>query len=131
MPHAVIGNFMGEPFHKFWTLRPGPDKCHVALEHTPELRDFIKPRNTEKFPNLGNPRIVVVGPCGSDICFSILAHGAKFVAIEYLSSQTNALLMVEHRSVRVDFNDSHNKGNQRSCKQKDAQTDGAIQQPPQ
>src|SRR5271155_3572367 len=43
MPHAVVRNFLRKPLDKFWTFRPRPDECHVALENAPQLWNLIQP----------------------------------------------------------------------------------------
>src|ERR1700757_2487465 len=106
---AVIGNFFAEPLNKFRALGAWTYKVHVSFEHAPELRNFVETGGAQELANPRDTRIIVGGPGGAGVGFGILAHGAKFVAVEDLPSPANALLAIKNRPGRTELNGERNE----------------------
>ena len=53
---------------------------HVALQHAPQLRNFIQPGRPQKLAYSRDPGIVVSGPSRTRVSLRILTHGAEFIA---------------------------------------------------
>src|SRR5262245_27475027 len=104
MPYAVVGKLAGQPAHKFWPLWSWSDKCHIAFQYTPQLRNFIQAGYTQKFSHPCNARIVVVRPGGANVSFGVLPHRSELVTKEYPASLTDTLLAIKDGTARINEN---------------------------
>ena len=78
----VVRNLLIEPCDELRPLGTWTHEAHVALQHVPQLRNFIHARLAKKFAHPRDSRIVVLGPGWACIRLSVSAHSAKFVAAE-------------------------------------------------
>src|SRR3989442_4800075 len=77
--YRVVRNLFGEPLDEFRTLRPWANKSHIALQHAPELRNFIQPRTAQEVAHTRDARIIICSPGRSLIGFCVLPHGAELI----------------------------------------------------
>src|ERR1700691_3636774 len=112
VPYAVVGDIPAQPLHKFRPLRARTYKMHVALQHAPQLRNFIEPRNAQELARARDSRIIVQGPGCPCIRFGVHSHGAELVAVKNSSPTPHALLAVQHRTRRIQLDSQHNERQQ-------------------
>src|SRR2546430_4921018 len=92
--HRVVRNLFGEPLDEFGTLRPRANKSHIALQHGPELRNFIQSRTANEASNARDARIIVGCPSRSRVGFRVLPHGTELEAEKCVPAQTDPLLPI-------------------------------------
>src|SRR5580704_18570549 len=117
MANAIIGNFLGKPLDKLWSLGAWADKSHVAFQHAPQLRNLIESRASQKSSNPGDARVLISGPRRPGIGLGILTHGAKFIAIKRLARMADSPLCVKERARRVQHDRNSNQRNNRKRQQ--------------
>src|SRR6185436_16619859 len=67
MAEIVAAMFFAELSGKFRTLGAGTDEAHVAAQHIPELRQFVKAGAPEKISDSSAARIIGNRPDGAQI----------------------------------------------------------------
>ena len=90
---------MGEHPNKLGLFRSGADQAHVALEHIPELRQFVQAGSADDFAHGSHPVIVGLGKSRSGGFF--VPHAAQFPDAELAAVATDANLGKQHRPWRV------------------------------
>ena len=90
-----------------FALGAWPYERHVADQHVPELRKFVKTVFAQKMPEPGYAGVVLAGECRPGV-LGVGAHGAEFVDHERLLVKSYTFLPVEHRAFRIAF---HCNGN--------------------
>ncbi len=97
VPFGVIRDMFIKISDELRDLGARPDKAHLALQHGPELWQFVDPHLADETANPGDTRIINARPlCPVLLC--ILRHRAQFDHREGLTEQTDAGLTKESRA---------------------------------
>src|SRR6266511_635012 len=99
---VVIGNLAPEFLNKDRTLRPGSHEAHRSLHHIDQLRQFVNSPLAKQAADSGDPRVPHSRPAGA-ILFSVTAHRSELPHHEWLATQADPHLPVEHRTVRFEL----------------------------
>src|ERR1043165_9857743 len=94
MAQVVKPELARQVFDKAGPLRTRTDHRHVALEDVQQLWDFVQPAAAQEHTDLGDARIVLVGPFGA-ILLGVGAYAAQLVQPEYAPAAGDALLAVD------------------------------------
>src|SRR5262245_15919538 len=82
------------------TLGPRSDNRHVALEHVPELGQFVDVGLAQELADWRPPRILFTGEHRSGFGFGVLVHRPELVNHERLAVEPHPLLAVEDVALR-------------------------------
>src|SRR2546430_7425795 len=102
MSLLVIRNLFRELRNEMWPLRSRTDKVHIAPQNVPELRNLIDADFANDAPHARHAIVAVAGPNGT-VLFRICAHRAELHQRERSTVLTNAFLLVENWSARIDL----------------------------
>ena len=88
-------------------VRSRPHDTHIALQHIPELRQFVDVRLTHKVAEGVFPRVVLRGLHLVSILVHV--HRTELQAVEILTIHTSAQLFEEDRPRTLDLDDQPDK----------------------
>ena len=108
VPELVVRDFFHVLILKVLPDRTGTHDAHLAPEHIEELGQLVHPGAAENAANSGDPGISLFGPPGA-VLFGVCNHGAELKAGVLPAVAAHALLDVEDRTGRVEFDGDGDK----------------------
>lgn len=100
-----------------FALRTRTDKCHIALQHIPQLGQFVEMMPTEKTSALGETIIIGLCQLGLAVLLAIYHHCAEFIDEERAATLAYALLSENHGSALLCLDDDVDEEEHRGCEQ--------------
>ena len=83
-----------------YTLRPGPDQCHLASHDIPQLRQFIEMELAKNASQASDAVVAIMRPLNLATRLGVVAHGPQLNDLKRPAVQADTLLQVETRPAR-------------------------------
>ncbi len=128
VPEHVARHFAPKLFDELRALGAGSDQAHVAAEHVPELREFVKAPSPQHAPDRGLSVVVRLGPDRAGVALGTVDHRAELQHLKHASVESHPALSEQNRDSVEPRDQGPDADHQRGQKGQDEGRDHDVEQ---